>query len=66
MSVAVDRSDFTVESALLFNEGSDARLRGEPFDETKPLKYRAGWQSVHSAWGVDAKWPVMPLPEVRW
>ena len=61
----------TSEHARAFNEGCDARIRGEPC--TRPRKteqtvanyFVAGWHHVNNNWGIESKIPVKPLPPVR-
>lgn len=53
-----------------FNLGSDARIAGHPYcpyaEYTMLASYwQAGYFHADKFWGVDAKWEVMPLPEVR-
>lgn len=61
----------SIASAIAFNKGSDARLRGEPvtacpysWDESQSTAWRAGFLSVDKHWGIDARWPVKPLVPV--
>lgn len=57
------------ELAMYFNEGSDARLRGEPcesgYEGSAQIAWRQGWQDVDKWWGKRAKWPHMAKPPVR-
>lgn len=56
-----------------FNQGSDARLRGEPEGAcpyaagTWASAWRRGWRDVDEHWGelVRGRWPFRPLPEVK-
>ena len=54
-----------------FNEGSDARLRGEPltacpyYGSDQRDYYRMGWMDVEMNWGEKSMYPVKPLPKVN-
>ena len=59
------------ERDFCFGKGSDDRLAGVPFVnscfwyEPELLAWQAGWRHVDKYWGVDARWPVSDLCEVR-
>ena len=69
----LDASATTIRSTWAFNLGSDARLRGvsptrNPFfgvNEYQALHWEMGWTHCNRFWGIDAKWPVRGLPQVR-
>ena len=58
-----------------FNEGCDARLRGEPItanphkhvggNDDLSAQWARGWKEVHQFYGIEAKWPIAALPRVR-
>jgi hypothetical protein len=57
--------------ATAFDVGCDARLAGKP-EAVNPYRpgssefyaFKSGYRSVELTWGLDARWPVKPLPEV--
>lgn len=62
--------DQAVETSA-FNEGADARIRGEslhhnPYDNTTDRAarnaWKRGWFDVQEHFGKDARWLVKPLP----
>lgn len=61
-----------MDVAAAFNKGCDYRLAGRDIDDNPYVgntqlwnSFRWGWNHVESAWGLDAKWEVMPLPRVK-
>jgi len=60
------------DQAHAFGQGSDARIKGEPIPKaTKDQKdtdffaFCRGWEHAAKFWGIDANWPVKPLPPVK-
>ena len=55
-----------------FNLGCQARLNGKPLsdnpfhtdDGARYRGWRAGHEHTSTCWGVDACWPIRPLPEI--